>query len=268
MTGFNPKFGEIPVSYFGLYQFILTLAFDMLKVISDSIVSILYPQACGICKQSVENSADGAACRDCWEQTKIFSRRDILCYKCGVFLRESDHPTETFCRRCDNHFYDSAHAIGVYDKALASAVIHLKHVPSVAKTTRQYLIETFRSSSFQDINLIIPVPLSKKRLLERGFNQAAVIARIVAKSSGVALDEHSLIRTSHTPMHRAAMDRKARELTVKNAFAVTRPNLIANKNILLIDDVFTSGSTASYCAKILKKNGASSVKVLTLARAV
>ncbi len=68
-------------------------------------------------------------------------------------------------------------------------------------------------------------------------------------------------------MHRAAMDKKAREMTVRNAFQITRPKLIADQNILLVDDILTSGSTASHCAKALKKSGASKVNVLTLARA-
>ncbi len=240
----------------------------MLKAVSDAITSLLYPQSCSICRQSVEKSADGVACRECWEQTKIFADKDILCSKCGLFLRESDHLSEAFCRRCDDHFYDTARAIGIYDSALASAVIHLKRAPLVARTTRKYLLEAFKKYSFGNSTLIVPVPLSAKRLLERGFNQAAVLARIIAKESGIPIDEHSLVRSIHTPMHRAAMDRKARELTVKNAFAVVRPNLVKNQNVLLIDDVLTSGSTASHCAKILKKNGASKVSVLTLARAV
>jgi predicted amidophosphoribosyltransferase len=64
------------------------------------------------------------------------------------------------------------------------------------------------------------------------------------------------------------MDKKAREATVKNAFDVRAPRLITGKDILLVDDVLTSGSTASCCAEVLKKNGASSVTVVTLARAV
>lgn len=240
----------------------------MLKAVSDAVISLFYPQACSVCTQSVENSADGVACRDCWQRTRIFSDRDVLCSKCGLFLRESDHAAETFCRRCDDHHYDSARAVGIYENALSASVIRLKHLPSVSKTPKKYLIDCFYRHEFANLNLIVPVPLSKKRFLERGFNQAAVLARIVAKASGIALDEHSLVRVVHTPMHRVAMDKKARDLTVKNAFAITRPNIINGKNILLIDDVLTSGSTVSHCAKVLKKNGAGSVNVLTLARAV
>jgi predicted amidophosphoribosyltransferase len=69
-------------------------------------------------------------------------------------------------------------------------------------------------------------------------------------------------------MHRVGMDQKARELTIHNAFTVLRPKLIAGRHVMLIDDVLTSGATASQAAKILKKNGAAGVSVFTLARAV
>ncbi len=105
-------------------------------------------------------------------------------------------------------------------------------------------------------------------MIERGFNQAEIIAKSVANITGIPVDSHSLVRTTHTPMHRVGMDKRARELTVVNAFKVVRPNLIKGSRILLVDDVFTSGSTASNCAKALKKAGAERVKVLTLARAV
>lgn len=84
----------------------------------------------------------------------------------------------------------------------------------------------------------------------------------------IEVDALSLTRKINTPIHRVGMDQRARELTVMKAFDVVRPKLIAGKNILLIDDVLTSGETASECARILKKNGAAGVCVFTLARAV
>jgi competence protein ComFC len=103
--------------------------------------------------------------------------------------------------------------------------------------------------------------------LERGFNQAEVLTQFLSKKTSIEADDKSLVREIHTPMHRAAMDKKAREATVKNAFAVTRKHFIESKKILLIDDVFTSGATVSSCAKVLKKNGAAKVYVMTIARA-
>jgi competence protein ComFC len=240
----------------------------MLHKIYDSCLALVYPQACQICEKSVENSADGIACESCWEATRIFSGAETLCHKCGAFLQEKPADFETFCHACDEHFYDSARAVGIYEHALAASILHLKTEPFVAKNLQKLFVSAFENSIFQDVSRIIPVPLSKKRNLERGFNQAAVLARILARRTKIILDEKSLARTTHTLIHRAAMDRKARELTVKNAFDVQRPKLIENKNILLIDDVFTSGATVSNCAKALKKKGAGKVYVLTVARAV
>ncbi len=242
--------------------------FYMLHKISDALLSVVYPQACQICQKSVENSTDGVVCRDCWKKTCVFSGKEILCAKCGAYLRESETLFETFCHRCGEHFYDSARAVGLYENALAASILNLKREPFASKRSQNLFIAAFENSPFQDTDIIIPVPLSKKRLLERGFNQAAVLAQILAKHTKLKLDEQSLVRTVHTPMHRAAMDRKARELTVKNAFEVKRPRLIEGETILLIDDVFTSGATVSNCAEILKKKGAERVYVLTLARAV
>src|SRR5207237_8612210 len=119
--------------------------------------------------------------------------------------------------------------------ALAASILHLKNEPFVSKTLQNLFIEAFENSSFKDTTLIIPVPLSQKRFLERGFNQASVLAGILLRHAQINVDEQSLTRRIHTPMHRAAMDRKARELTVKNAFEVKRPNAVENQNILLID---------------------------------
>ena len=239
----------------------------MFHKIFDSLLTLAYPQACQICENSVENFADGVACQACWEKTQIFSGAETLCGKCGRFLQAKPTNINTFCHLCDEHFYDAACAVGIYGDALAASILHLKREPFVAKRLQNLFISRFQNSDFQDVSLIVPVPLSKKRRLERGFNQAEVLAAILAKQTDIKLDQKSLIRKIHTPMHRAAMDNKARELSVKNAFNVSRPKLVEGEKILLIDDVFTSGATVSNCAKILKENGAKQVCILTIARA-
>jgi competence protein ComFC len=239
----------------------------MLKAITDSLFALLYPQACQNCNDISEWSAEGPACSACWEKTRIFSAKETMCAKCGSFLRDSDSLADTFCHHCDDHRYDLARAVGSYEHALAAEIIRLKTTPSVSRKTRDLLVRALDHAPFQDTSCIMPVPLSRKRQLERGFNQAELLAGIAAKHAGIPLDTKTLIRKVHTPIHRAAMDKKARDLTVRNAFAVTRPNLVKDENILLVDDVFTSGATVSYCAKVLKRNGAGKVYVFTLARA-
>ena len=239
----------------------------MFQKVYDSLLTLAYPQICHVCAESVETSAGGVVCAKCWRAARLFSSGETLCAKCSAFLQAKPASHETFCRHCDEHFYDAARAVGFYETALATSILHLKQAPFVAKTLRKLFISAFENSPFRDADLIIPVPLSKKRLLERGFNQAEVLAEILAEEFALEIDDQSLARRIHTPVHRAAMDRRARELTVENAFEVTRPNLIKNKRILLVDDVFTSGATTSYCAKALKKKGAARVYVMTIARA-
>lgn len=240
----------------------------MFSHLTDPISSLLYPQYCGACGQLVERIADGAACRACWASTKVFGENDILCGKCGTFLAESPHEAAGTCGQCDLQHFDLARAAGVYERALSASVLHLKRVPNVARTVSDSLIGAFERLELSKETLVVPVPLSKRRTLERGFNQAELLASAIAMRSGRRTDAHSLVRTKDTPMHRAAMDRKAREATVKNIFSVVRPGLIDGRDVLLVDDLMTSGSTVSQCAKALKKNGAGRVVVLTLARAV
>lgn len=215
---------------------------------------------------NVEMRKDGTACAQCWKTTRIFDVPVMLCDKCGAFFGEKASPVDVFCRKCDEYFFDKAFALGIYEKALAASIVSLKNSPQVPARISQ-LIQN-RSADFEGVVLIVPIPLSKERKLERGFNQAEVIASIIAETTGIAVDAHSLERRRHTHIHRMGMDQKARELSVRNAFSVPRPKLIEGKNILLVDDVLTSGATASFCAKVLKKNGASKVTVFTLARAV
>lgn len=240
----------------------------MLKAIPNALLGLIFPQKCHLCGGSVENADDGVVCGYCWNKCRFFTGLETMCAKCGEFHSDEEAMFESFCGKCDEHFYGSARAVGQYHGGIAASVLHLKTQPylpnRIARSLEIAFDQTFRSET----TLIIPVPLSAKRHLERGFNQAAVIAGTLAQYSGIPMDEHSLVRKIHTPVHRAAMDRKARERTVKNAFEIKRPKLIAEQSVLLVDDIFTSGATASHCAKTLKKSGAAQVNVLTLARAV
>lgn len=240
----------------------------MLRTVRNSLLSLIYPQECRVCSGIVKDHDDGVACRECWDATRIFNGSEMLCDKCGAFFGEKAPFVKVFCHQCDEHHYDKAAAVGIYEKALAASIVNLKKVPVVPKHLQSKVADYRGLDRFAEVDLILPIPLAKLRHLERGFNQAALIAELISRLLRIPLDKQSLTRKLHTPMHRIGMDKKARELTVKNAFEVTRPKLIAGKNILLIDDVFTSGATASACAKVLKKNGADQVSVFTLARAV
>lgn len=240
---------------------------DIVSTLKDAVLNVAFPQACNICRNKVDKTAFGVACAECWSQTRFTSTEHIRCSTCGI---PSTHTgfVSSDCLDCRDHQYDLARSLGIYEKAMVASILHLKRVPVIPRILIDKLDDSLKGGGFTGIDVIIPVPLSKKRRFERGFNQAETIAAQVSSILDVPADSASLIRKKHTPMHRAAMDKKAREMTVTNAFEVVRPKLIEGRSILLVDDIFTSGATVSFCAKALKKKGAASVKVFTLARAV
>ncbi len=155
-------------------------------------------------------------------------------------------------------------AIGWYEGALRESVLLLKRQPYLARHVIDLLVGTAKPLQ---LTKVVPVPLHEERLRTRGFNQAAIIARELSRALGMATDETSLIRVSSAEKYRAGLDAKGRRETVENAFAVRHPRLVAGEEILLVDDVFTTGATISACSEVLLASGAKSVLILTLARA-
>jgi ComF family protein len=235
----------------------------------DAALAVVYPQACAVCNGSVDARAGGVACAGCWEQASIFSGAETICWKCGLLSLghiADDKREQVRCGRCDEDSFTVARACGVYEGALRAAVLELKRRAHVPSNLARLMFEASRRYPLGTATLIVPVPLHPERERERGFNQAAVLARSLAKSIGLRCDEHSLIRSAHTERHRTGMDARARRESVADAFAVTRPRLIQDQTILLVDDVFTTGATVSACAAQLKAAGAQDVFVLTIAR--
>lgn len=242
-----------------------------IDALCDATLALVYPTQCAACERaSVERRADAPACAACWEATTIFSGAEAMCWKCGALARAAvavEKRMEVRCRRCDAEHFTATRSVGIYEGALRASVLRLKHEPHVAARLTHLLLETQRRPPLDAATLVVPVPLHEERERERGFNQAAVIARSIATHAHLMLDERSVVRVTHTERHRADMDARARRETVEDAFKVTRPRLVAGERVLLIDDVLTTGATVSACARALKDAGATEVFVLTVARA-
>jgi ComF family protein len=237
----------------------------------DATLALLFPQACVVCGESVERRADGVTCAACWEMSRIFSEDDLICWKCGVPAPgkvSEGRRAQVRCRRCDAEHFTAARACGAYEGALRASVLALKREPHVSTRLARLLFETQRREPLRNATRIVPVPLHPARLRERGFNQAEMLGRALAKLTGLTLDERNLARTTHTERHRAGMDARARRESVEAAFTVRRSRLIENESILLVDDVYTTGATVSACAGALRAAGAQEVYVLTIARPV
>jgi competence protein ComFC len=240
-----------------------------LNLLYDSTLALVYPQPCHVCGNSVETHAAGIACHQCWLSTRLFFGDEVLCWKCGVPGRgdnAAEYREQIRCHRCDEQVFSGARACGVYEKALRATVLCLKRQPLVPRCLSELLIAAAKRTPLNACTRIVPVPLHAARRRERGFNQAEVIGQVLSAALSLPMDSVSLIRSVHTERHRAGMDAKARRQTVEHAFIVQHAALIANETILLVDDVFTTGATASACAAALLGAGAKQVFVLTLAR--
>lgn len=235
--------------------------------VTDSLLSLVFPQDCHICSGPVSTRRDGVACSVCWDSTYLFTVEDRLCVKCGLPLNASAGRGAGQCGNCRDHHYTKAFACGVYETAVAASILHLKRVPILPGRLEEKIRPAFERAGGSEPDVLVPIPLSKKRRAERGFNQAEVIAKAVSRSTRLPMDAYSLERVIHTPLHRVGMDMRARESTVKDAFKVVRPKMISGKRVVLVDDVFTSGATASSCSRALLAHGAERVDIFTLARA-
>ncbi len=236
----------------------------------DALLTLAYPQACAICARSVEERKYGVACEACWIKAPVFDGTETLCWKCGV--RAPGEVSEELrehvrCHRCDATAFTAARAVGLYEGALREGVLRLKREPHASLHLESLLMAAARREPISASTTVMPVPLHPERLRSRGFNQASVLAQALSKSLRLPLDEVSLLRVSGSEKYRAGLDVKGRRDTVAGAFKVSHPRLVAGEDILLVDDVFTTGATVSACAEVLMAAGAKSVFVLTLARA-
>lgn len=238
----------------------------------DALLTVAYPQICRVCGGSVEERALGVACEACWKATRIFTGTETICWKCGALSPATgvevgaDVRTEVRCRRCDSQAFTAARAVGLYEKALRASVLESKRRPYVAPFVINLLLGAAQQAPLNEPTRIVPVPLHEKRLKERGFNQASVVAEALAKHLQLPLDDASVARIRGSEKYRAGFDPKARRDSVTGAFVVRYPRLISGESILLVDDVFTTGATVNACAEALIKANARQVLVLTVAR--
>lgn len=235
----------------------------------DSLLALVYPQGCTLCGGSVESRSLGPACASCWEQTRVFSGAETICWKCGQVspgIVAPEQREQVRCHRCDDKDFTAARACGPYGGALRASVLSLKHQPHASARLLELLVRAQTRYPLSRATIVVPVPLHPERELARGFNQAALLGRELSLATSLPFDDASLVRAHHTSRHRAGLDAKGRRETVENAFVVRYPALIAGERALLVDDVFTTGATVSACARVLLEAGATEIYVLTIAR--
>jgi ComF family protein len=168
------------------------------------------------------------------------------------------------CRRGLRGF-DAAYSYGAYEGVLRELIHLFKYgrIRTLARPLGRYLAAAMPPDATFDV--VAPVPLNWRRRWSRGFNQSALLAGAAARRLGVGVTP-ALSRTRATAAQ-AGLSHARRRANVSGAFRVRRPEQVAGRRILLVDDVMTTGATASACAAALKRAGARYVALLTLARA-
>ena len=242
----------------------------LLTRVYDALLTVAYPQVCRVCGGGVEQRSLGVVCAACWELTRTFTGSETICFKCGALSAgmeiTADKRKDVKCHRCDSQAFTAARAVGPYEHGLRASVLESKRRPYLAPFLIRLLTDVAQRAPLNEATRIIPVPLHDTRARERGFNQAAVIAEALARRLRLPVDEASLVRAVGSDKYRAGLDPKGRRDTVAGAFTVRHPRLVENENILLIDDVFTTGATVSACSEALFASRARNVYVLTIAR--
>lgn len=240
-----------------------------LRILGDGLLNFAFPPLCAACRAPVVREAH-KLCARCWGSFAFLS--EPMCAVCG-FPFEFDSGPEALCAACRQRLpaFDRLRSLMRYDDASRDPILAFKRadrldlVPAFA----QWVFAAGRAL-IEQADVIVPVPLHRRRLWQRRFNQSALLAHALGKLGGKPVDCFSLVRTRATPSQGDMPSAAARRRNVQGAFRVSsgRARLLHGKSVLLVDDVFTTGSTIEACARALKRAGAVHVLVLTLARVV
>lgn len=231
-----------------------------LKTSYKTVKDYLFPVFCLSCEEEGE-----WVCDLCRRFLQISPQ--LFCPVCHVESKRG-----MVCTECVGSSELSSHiAMMKYvEDALVGKLLHVfkyQYAEDVSGVLHE-IVQTFiqdQSGTFTDIDLIVPVPLHKKRFAERGFNQAASIANMLAIELDTPIASTMLIRSRHTP-HQAQLKREERFKNVAQAFSLSKGASVEEKRILLVDDVYTTGATMQACAEVLKQAGARDVRGCSFAR--
>jgi ComF family protein len=236
----------------------------------DALSSVLFPAPCRLCGTALTNASRIPICKQCLDG--FVSIPEPMCQSCGrpfVSPLAAD-AIQPLCRLCRAQFYgfQRARSYAVYDEALSSAVVLLKYegVRRLGEWFASRLAEMVeRDPKAWQVDLVVPVPLHPERLRERGYNQAELIARPLAKRLGLKFGSYLLVRTRPRPAQ-LVLSRTERWTSVRGAYAIREGARVDNLRVLLVDDVLTTGATLDSCSRALEKAGAAAVLGLTVAR--
>jgi ComF family protein len=240
-----------------------------LRQLGSAMLELFLPRQCASCQKTWLHSHQGFWCQACSEELPWIE--SPICPRCGRPFPKSPSSPDHLCGDClqSAFLFDSARSATQHSGVVRKRIHQLKFGSQLhwAPPLAELLGELFRRNKSPTVDLIFPVPLHVKRLRQRGFNQAGLLAKAFGHQVGLPVLFHVLTRKSWTePQTR--LNREERLRNVKDAFHVIDTGKVRKRHVLIIDDVYTTGTTLNECAKTLKAAGASEVHALTVSRAL
>lgn len=229
---------------------------------------ILFPSRCKLCSAFLEKPGERIICQSCWERVTPF--RSSFCLCCGRFFEASKAPT--LCSSCLEAPppFSLHRSCGKYERELKDIIILYKYrrFRPLGEGLGRFALHALgkEESLWWGVEGIIPVPLHPRRERERGFNQAKIIAEELARGKKIELWDGILVRVENVPPQ-TSLEAEERKRNVRGVFRVKKSEKIKDRVVLLVDDVYTTGSTVKECSLELRKAGAREVRVITLAQA-
>ncbi len=232
----------------------------------------IFPARCRWCGETFDPSQGYYICERCWNEKGSINRP--YCEICGHPLNpEANLPDKIYlCKYCPEKInFRKARSIADYDSVVGEAIRLLKYHGKVvmAKRLAELMVDALPNLFLiEDYDLIIPVPIHKKRYIKRGYNQVEVIGRIFSQKVGIPLESQSLMKIKDTPSQ-TVIGISDRIDNVRGSFGVVDTTKLKGKRILLIDDIMTTGATVNECSKVLTNKGKTSyIDVFTIARRI
>ncbi len=232
----------------------------------EELINIFLPKCCVLCKRTLNSENNRHLCNFCWNNFQPIL--GLFCQKCGKPLPEGGAHCY-FCLHSDvskKHF-EHIRAAGVYAGVLKEVIHKFKYQGKdfLSSGLGEFLIQQSNDKlNWAEVDIIVPVPLHKKNKHKRGYNQAELLAEKVALHFKKVVVSKNLIRVRKTEAQ-MQLPREKRLTNLTDAFAISDKLIFKDKNVLLIDDVCTTGSTIEECAKTLKKVGVRKIWGLVLA---
>lgn len=228
---------------------------------TEGLLNLVYPRRCPVC-HGIAVPKGESICRKC--RGRLQPIREPRCMKCGKPLYQEK---QEYCHDCarGKHYYEKGIALYPYDEVMQKSIAYFKfhnrreYAKPYAEEIRKYLGKKLLD---WQADCLIPVPIHKAKKISRGFNQAEVLAEAVSRQIGVPVDAELLQRCKKTLPQKELNDEERRK-NLQDAFQIAKKG-VKYKKVILVDDIYTTGSTIDACTEVLKAAGIQEVCFLSL----